>query len=522
MKLIKYSILALTYAIFSFSQILAQDNTLDYWHHKPTIDPAHKGISTERAYTLLKNRTPEKVIVAVIDTGVDYMHEDLDDVMWVNPREIANNGVDDDGNGYIDDIHGWNFLGNAKGENVAGETLEETRIFAGRHKYTGNRETYKKAVQSFYKTRSSIVKSYYNTILYLDDVKYFEKVYVPHPITTEAFSQFEVSDHEAESKKLVLNYLKNNGNSIVDFTSLKKAIEGNIANFKTYVDFYYNPEYNSRELIGDNYNNTKERYYGNNDVKGPNPSHGTHVAGIIAAERNNGLGIDGIANKVKIMAVRVVPDGDEHDKDVANAIYYAIDNGAKVINMSFGKAFSWNKQAVDDAVRYAEKHDVLLVHAAGNSAQELTGENNFPNQLYEKRKFLGKKSPKNWIEVGASTYNYNEDFVASFSNYDSELVDVFAPGFQILSTLPESNYAKFNGTSMASPMAAGVAALLRSYFPKLSAKEVKAIILESATVIDLKVKRPSDKKLVPFKSMSKTGAVLNAEAAVKMTLKNHK
>ncbi len=522
MRLYKRRIFVLALGLFSFSNILAQDSALDFWHHKPTTDPAHKGISIESAYTLLKNRTPEKVIVAVIDTGVDYMHEDLDDVMWVNPGEIADNGVDDDGNGYVDDVHGWNFLGNAKGESVAGETLEETRIFAGKHKYTSDMETYKKAVQSFYKSRSSIVESYYNTLLYLDDVKYFEKVYIQRPITTEAFSQFEVNDDEAESKKLVLNYLKNNGNSIVDFTLLKRAIEGNIANYQTYIDYYYNPEYNSRELVGDNYNNTSQRYYGNKDVKGPTPDHGTHVAGIIAAERNNGLGIDGIANKVKIMAVRVVPDGDEHDKDVANAIYYAVNNGAKVINMSFGKAFSWNKQVVDDAVRYAEKHDVLLVHAAGNSAQELTGDNNFPNQLYEKRKFLGKKSPKNWIEVGATTYNFNEDFVASFSNYDSELVDLFAPGFQILSTTPESNYAKFNGTSMASPMVAGVAALLRSYFPKLSAKEVKAIILESATPIDLTVKRPSDKKLVPFRSISKTGAVLNAEAAVKMTLKNHK
>lgn len=517
MKLLTFLSLVCFFLIPSL--ILSQDENLDNWHHFPTSNTLHKGISTIEAYDLLKNITPKEVIVAVIDTGVDHLHEDLNNIMWVNMDEIPSNGKDDDNNGYIDDIHGWNFLGNSEGENVNAETLIETRIYAEHFKYKGDFNSYKKAVKAFHTNRENTLISYNDTKNYLNDVLEIESTYEERPITIDAFKSFKVRVGLEDSKKLILTYLSKNNNSITNFSSLKSAVKNNLENYKTYLNFYYNPNLNLRELIGDNFIDNSERYYGNNDSKGPNPNHGTHVAGIIAAERNNNLGINGIANNVQIMAVRVVPNGDEYDKDVANAIYYAVDNGASIINMSFGKLFSWNKQIVDDAVRYAEKHDVLLVHAAGNSAQELNGSNNFPNQLYEKRRFLGPKQPKNWIEVGATTFNYDENFVASFSNYDSDLVDIFAPGYQILSTTPESNYAKFSGTSMSSPMVTGVAALLRGYFPKLSAKKIREIILESGSIIDLEVLRPSDNRLVSFKTLSLTGSILNAKAAIEMASK---
>ncbi len=513
----KFKLFFLLLILSGFNLMIGQANIPENWHHLNANEEI-KGISTEQAHALLNNKPSQTIIVAVIDSGIDHKHEDLDDVMWVNQGEIPNNGIDDDNNGYIDDIHGWSFLGNSNGENVDAETLEETRIYAAGEQYKGDNETFVKAVKSFVSSRENFLKQLNYVNERLEAVELLEKYY-PKTLLQKDFDKVETNDTDIkELVDAIKNHLKNGGT----YSSYKS----NLASAKTFysdaVNYYYNPEFNGRDIIKDDYSNQNQRYYGNNDTYGPDPSHGTHVAGIIAGERKNGVGMNGIAGDVKIMAIRTVPNGDERDKDVANAIYYAVNNGAKVINMSFGKGFSWNKKIVDDAVRYAQKKDVLLVHAAGNGASELDGTNNFPNKEFEKRRFLGKKVPNNWIEVGAATYNFNENYVASFSNFDNYFVDLFAPGYQIYSTTPGNTYSKFNGTSMASPMVAGVAALLRSYFPKLSAKDVRSIILESATPIDLRVIRPDTKERVPFKTLSVTGAVLNAEAAVKMALKEEK
>jgi len=271
--------------------------------------------------------------------------------------------------------------------------------------------------------------------------------------------------------------------------------------------------------VGDDYSDPYQRDYGNNDYEGPDAFHGTHVSGIIAAERNNGIGINGVADMARIMTVRAVPNGDERDKDVASAIIYAVDNGASVINMSFGKGYSWNKKLVDEAVKYAAKKDVLLVHAAGNSAQNNDNTNNFPNDSYKKACWFCKKGAyDNWIEVGALSNTTDENLPASFSNYGKEEVDLFAPGVAIYSTIPDNEYRNAQGTSMAAPVVAGVAALLRSYFPELTAKQVKEILLESATRIDMDVKKPGTQDLVPFSSLSVTGGTVNAYEAVKLAM----
>jgi len=282
--------------------------------------------------------------------------------------------------------------------------------------------------------------------------------------------------------------------------------------YRVIVEYGYNENFDSRKIVGDNYNNVYEKGYGNNDVTGPDALHGTHVAGIIAANRKNNLGIAGIADNVKIMSVRTVPNGDERDKDVANAIIYAVDNGASVINMSFGKSFSPQKEAVDKAVKYAEKKGVLLVHAAGNDGEDIDKENNFPT-----RKYLDGKEAKNWIEIGASSYGADDDFVASFSNYGKKGVDVFAPGVEIYSTVPDNHYLIEQGTSMAAPMVTGIAAMLMSYFPELSAEEVKDIIKKSTRKFDgLKVVEPGTKKKVELSDLSNTGGLVNAYEAVRM------
>jgi subtilisin family serine protease len=288
--------------------------------------------------------------------------------------------------------------------------------------------------------------------------------------------------------------------------------------FEVIVKYGYNTEFDSRQIVGDNYSNLFEKGYGNNDVKGPDPLHGTHVAGIIAADRKNKLGIKGIADNVKIMVVRAVPNGDERDKDVANAIVYAVDNGAKIINMSFGKSFSPEKEMVDRAVKYAEQKGVLLIHAAGNEGDDIDMEKNFPT-----KKYLNGKEAKNWIEVGASSWGSDENFVGSFSNYGKKGVSFFAPGVQIYSTTPGNTYKNEDGTSMASPSSAGVAALLMSYFPNLTAIEVKDILEKSTRKFDnLKVQKPGSKELVSFGDLSSSGGLVNAYEAVKMAMESKK
>jgi cell wall-associated protease len=276
------------------------------------------------------------------------------------------------------------------------------------------------------------------------------------------------------------------------------------------------PEDYRGEVVQDKYDDLNDRFYGNNDVMATNPMHGTHVAGIIGAVRNNGIGINGVADNVRIMAIRAVPDGDEHDKDIALAIRYAVDNGAKVINMSFGKSFSPQKKWVDDAMKYAESKDVLLVHAAGNESTDIDHAENYPNPIYQQN---GKRTT-NWISVGASGPEADE-LAASFSNYGKKEVDVFSPGVKIYSTLPGGNvYGNEQGTSMASPVTAGLAALILSYYPELSASQVKEIIIKSVTpVTGLQVFKPSkegEENLVTFSDLSASGGVINATEAIKL------
>ena len=323
------------------------------------------------------------------------------------------------------------------------------------------------------------------------------------------------------AKTLALQYLMDNeGMTLDDVTStIKGELNEDRKYFQNKLDFAYNTDFDPRKtIVKDNYNDPNEKYYGNNDVEGPDPLHGTHVGGIIGAVRNNDLGMDGVAPNVKLMSVRAVPDGDERDKDVANAIRYAVDNGADVINMSFGKGFGTHKQLVDEAVQYAASKDVLLVHAAGNSAQNNDVTTNYPNAKFEKKTgFLCKKQKmaKNWIEVGALSYNTGEEAAAPFSNYGSTQVDLFSPGMKIYSTMPNNEYAQLQGTSMASPVVAGVAATIRSVYPSLTAEQVKEAIMKSVTPLTQMVKLPGSKTdTISFSKLSVTGGTVNLDKAL--------
>lgn len=300
---------------------------------------------------------------------------------------------------------------------------------------------------------------------------------------------------------------------------LEEYIEGKKSSFESKEKAPYNYR---AEIVQDNYYNFSDRFYGNNDVMGPGPMHGTHVSGIIGAQRNNNLGVDGVADLVKIMMLRVVPDGDEYDKDVALAIRYAVDNGAKVINMSFGKSYSPEKNWVDSAVRYAEQQDVLLVHASGNDAEDIDVSENYPSPWLEQ----WKTRASNFITVGASSdIKLSNSIAADFSNYGKETVDVFAPGVKIYSTIPGGNqYGNLKGTSMATPIVSGLAAMLRSYYPGLSAVEVKRIIELSVSRPDAMIPciKPGIKgDPLSFSDLCKSGGIINAYNAVNIANSFH-
>lgn len=481
------------------------------------------GISTEKAYKdLLKGKKSTPVLVAVLDGGVDLNHEDLKRIIWVNKKEIAGNGVDDDKNGYADDINGWNFLGGKTGS-IEFENLELTRLvrrddarFAGLTASTVAAKD-KADYETFLSNRTELEKRLGTAKSDLQGVSGFKyvlegvvkKIGKPNP-TLADFEAFKPQgQQEDRMRAAMLDILKE--------TDFKSFYEGEIlAGYKQayeMVNYNLNLDYDPRAIVGDDPKNSKERFYGNNDIKGPDALHGSHVSGIIGADRTNNIGIKGVADNVLIMGVRNTPNGDERDKDVANAIRYAADNGAKVLNMSFGKDYSPDKAVVDEAVKYAVSKDVLLIHAAGNDNKDIDVEPNFPSKMY-----LDGGVASSWITVGASSSIDGENLKAPFSNFGKTSVDVFAPGVRIHSTVPDNKYVDEDGTSMAAPVVTGLAALIRSYYPKLTAVQVKEIILKSVTKVNHNISnlKGADPVSIPFSDLCVSGGIVNAYNALKL------
>ena len=496
----------------------------DNYQHLSLIDDHISGVSADKAHKALEGMTPTTVIVGVVDSGMDIEHEDLKNVIWTNEDEIAGNGIDDDKNGFVDDIHGWNFLGK-----VEGETLEVTRLYKKlKPLYDGKTEAdvpaeKKEEFKLYQKVKKDYTKQFeeatamYGQYKMLSEKFTAAKAAIAKQLGKADFTLEEVAAITTDDKDLKagIGFYTAMTNRGVDEKRFARAIKY----FKSKLDYYLNTEKDFRAVVGDNTDDINDNHYGDNDIIGNKETeeHATHVAGIIGAERNNGIGMNGIAGHVKIMAVRVVPDGDERDKDVALGIRYAVDNGAKVINMSFGKGYSPHRKWVEDAIKYAAKHDVLLVKAAGNDNANVDETPQFPTDLAEDGI---NEVADNVISVGASTPYFNEKLPTDFSNYGQKGTDVFAPGYKVYSTIPNNKYEYFDGTSMASPVVAGVAAVIRSYFPKLTAAQVKQIILLSGNKTNQEVELPGDaSKKVPFTTISKTGTVVNLYKAVELAKK---
>lgn len=524
-----YILLILLTPYVGFAQ--KKDTPPENWFNLDFQRDGVMGVSTEKAYELLlAGRTAQPVIVAVIDGGVDVTHEDLLHAIWVNVKDSIANGIDADGNGYINDKYGWNFIGNAQGENVEYDNLEVTRLIRDLEpQYISTLpstpmsaderrefQLYQKMITDY----TAKLKQAQNGFLTYQMLKRATDSIVASigkekPVRADFVRYKAKNDLEKFALKVIKSELKKDP----DLDKFREEVEDGIKHFYSQVSYHLNKEYHSRHIVGDDYENSHERYYGNADVAGPDAEHGTHVAGIIAANRNNDLGIKGIADHVKIMTLRTVPDGDERDKDVANSIRYAVDNGAKIINMSFGKGYASDKGIVDEAVRYAMDHDVLLVHAAGNDGANIDVKPNFPNKYYVDSIGINEGMADAWITVGASQWKNNRDLVASFSNYGKNSVDVFAPGASIKSSIPANGYKEHNGTSMAAPVVSGIAALIRAYYPSLSAEETKNIIMDSVTPVTRRVRiqnASGQRQRVRLSEISVSGGIVNAYEALKL------
>ncbi|MEO6252805.1 MAG: S8 family serine peptidase [Ferruginibacter sp.] len=539
-KISKIFIALLFAGLSSFAQTSVIPNS---WHMMDKDADGYYGVSADKAYQFLKSKNlkSKTVLVAVIDTGIDTLHEDLKSVLWNNPNEIPANGKDDDGNGYVDDVHGWNFLGGKDGRNVKVDSDERGRVYYGLRAKWDNKEVNKATLsksdlyeyEMFLRAKAEIqgntdtekdnftdvdvpaLKVLQVSLLSSDSI--LKKAMGKDSFTGKDLDLYVTKSFtERRAKTEILGLMKSN--NMLDQTTTEfvsglgdyiEYIEGEQRKAQSKLN---PPKAYRKDIVRDDENNFNDRIYGNSDIMADFPMHGTHCAGIIGAVRGNGKGMDGIADNVRIMMLRVVPDGDEHDKDIALAIRYAVDNGAQVISMSFGKSYSPQKNWVDEAFAYAESKNVLLVHAAGNDAKDVDVAYNFPNPVYVNGGRAG-----NVITVGASAEPKSGSYTASFSNYGKKEVDVFSPGSKIYSTLPGgNNYGNLSGTSMACPLVAGIAALTLEYFPTLSAKQLKYVIEKSAQKPTEKVIKPGTDEKVALSEISKTGGIVNAYEAVKL------
>lgn len=513
-----------TTAVFAQDSILLR--TEKVWYNDNKEATGVFGVNTEKAWQFLKekNRKPVELVVGVLDGGVQADHIDLAANMWVNPKEIAGNGKDDDKNGYIDDVHGWNFVGGKDGKSVDGDTLEKVRVYKytylplfesdNAEKNKSNQSKHAAEYADYQKIKKEIneklTEAKANLEQYTQLKAMVDEGFPPliaefgaKLVTPESLSLYEPTEETMPAMSMFAfipaEYWEGKTMKAIH-ESLAGEFQEAIDHFGMQMKYHYNVDFEPRGIVGDNYADKKEKHYGNNDVEGPDAFHGTHVAGVIAAVRGNDKGIDGIAgNHIRIMGVRTVPNGDEHDKDVANAIRYAVDNGAKILNMSFGKDYSPDRTIVWEAMKHAQKKGVLLVKAAGNDDLNIDQDIHYPSNFDDE----GKQVMNSIITVGASTSD-PKNLKASFSNYGKKSVDVFAPGTQILSTVPHDQFKESQGTSMASPITAGVAALVWSHYPKFNAEEIKGIILQSVN---------TDPQLT---DISVTGGVVDAFKAVQI------
>ncbi len=526
----------LTISLYSCS-LFAWGQDARFWHWKDLEKDGVHGVSLFKAQQLLTDLKlkPTPIIIAILDGGIDTAHLQIKPLLWNNPKEIPGNALDDDQNGYIDDVHGWNFLGNAAGENINKASDEKSRIY---HRYKNEFKQDKidsvswdaKKKQDFYSwqqaaaeivfseddaanlsfikmARNAVVKMGLILIREIEDTNF----------TTEQLEAYQpIGKLTADTK---ISYLRTMQALGIDRMSGHHSIVEDLNDYiagkdQSAVSIDTPPEDLRKKITQDQYENFNDQYYGNNNITGPNAKHGTHVAGLAAGIVDTNFTKSNFSNPIQIMGVRVVPDGDEYDKDVALGIRYAVNNGAKVINMSFGKSFSPEQAWVDSAIRYAASKDVLIIHSAGNESYDLNNKSVYPSPYSN----VFKDKASNMITVGASSDPViAESILTDFSNYGNKIVDVLSPGNKIFSSLPNQAFGFLNGTSMSAPILSHIAALVRAYFPKLSATEVKAILLQSnwkPNDSDALFPIPQTDQSIKLTDISVEGGIINAALSI--------
>lgn len=520
-----------------FAMIAAQtaapenDKDLKTWYHKDYATTKVYGVNTENAYKFLESKglKPKTVIVGVLDSGVEVDHPGLVKNMWKNPNEVPNNGKDDDGNGYIDDVYGWNFLGGKNGD-IDVDNMEVTRVvkkykplFEGddsaknkenQTKYPDDFAMYMKSKDIFTKKSEEAKQNLQLYTMINNSIPDMVKLLNGKNLTKETLATIKPANQQEAMAMQVLSQVSADpqvaGKPAAEVeTYLKAQMKEALDYFTPQAEKGFNLDFDPRkEIVGDNYDDYSEKSYGNNHYEGPDAKHGTHVAGIIAGLANGAENQYGVASRVaKIMTVRAVPDGDERDKDVANAVRYAVDNGAKILNMSFGKPVSPGKNVVWDAFKYAESKGVLLVKAAGNENEDIAEHQYYPTNF--KSQSDEKPFINNMIVVGSNT-NDVAALKSSFSNFDEKMVDVFAPGSQIYSTVPDGKYEYLQGTSMASPVVAGAAAVMLAYMPNLKPEQI----------IESLVKTSNSNTTNGFDKLSRSAGVIDVAKAAEYAYSN--
>jgi subtilisin family serine protease len=517
--------------VAGFSQTSAVHPKLKGWHLLNYQQDGYFGTGVKEAYELLAGRKSTTVVIAVIDSGIDTLHEDLRPVLWTNAKEIPGNGKDDDGNGYVDDIHGWNFCGAPNGENLAINTQEIARVYHHwKKEFEGKKESeiaadrkflfqqWKRSEKLLKKQYQEYVKGYPNIENFSSGLQTTTRLITTY-LNNTSFTKADISsiqnvDSLGWAASVWMGLFNKMDDSSAKNTAIISEVDGYKNNLLANKNRMEQPPIDYRSaLTKDNYEDIHDSIYGNNNLYNHAGNHGTHVSGIIGAVRNNNIGVDGIVDNVRIMFIRAVPGGDEHDKDVALAIRYAVDNGAKIINMSFGKPVSPYKQMVDDAVKYADANGVLLVHGAGNDAEDIDENPFYPNPV-----FLDGSKATNFLTIGASGDYSTGGLVAPFSNYGKQ-VDIFAPGVYINSTTFSNGYEAFDGTSMASPVAAGVAGLIKSYFPNITPEQMIDLLMKTGADVKEPVTIPGEDKKTSLQQLCKSGKIINACEAAKLALK---
>jgi len=488
-------------------------------------------------YAYKTNNYPKKQIkVAILDTDFDLNHNMLLDLIAINKDEISRNNKDDNQNGFVDDYAGWNFLGiKNKDSALAHVLMEETRILRKfdslsyqtlkkRNKIPFKYIEVKSSFDSIVKSLQRDINPYINIEENYTYVMDTLRKLIPDKISLSSLTDYKTQNDTIMGYVNFAKYYYENDfpyDEFIDYLKLKKLS----------LDICMNLSYDNRMLLQDKPNNLRDKNYGN-PIFGKNIqllSHGTTVSGVIAhalLDSSNTKNKNTIPNyPIKILPITFTGIGDFTDKDFYLGFKYAISNGANIINISQGKTFSMTPKILFKALKLAKRRNVLVVMSAGNQAMSLDENWRFPQSISK----LYEKNFSNVLIVGASSKKLNKNLLDEDSNYGLKSIDIFAPGEDIPTTLPNNEFTTKSGTSFAAPIVTNVAALLWSHYPKLKASEIKKIIMQSGAEYDGLVNVPCDleknqfcknnPQKQKFNLLSRSGKIINALNALKLAEK---